>query len=493
MIPEFFVLVFFFYHFGCVANLIIKRAGKTKNIKLFDKTLIYSKENSVGKSTLLRLMFYSLGYPIPGTYGLKFKKINTEILFERDGEKYIVKRNDNYIEIYKGLRFIHSCTLTGHDDSWFTYIWGIDSIRVLKNILGAIYMDQDKGWTLLNRGKVIGNIRFNVRDLLIGLSKKGNDFENELVRLDEEQKLLNKTRQLQELAKTTEEFKNSSIGELREPQDEQLNNRYKNLKLQRKVVSKKINDIKKNISNEQGLKKYLVSLNMMVEVNDKAIVINENNLLNFKDNIEFLKQKSADLQEDKEKIEYEISVVKNKLEDRVSSLFNETDVIDKTLQDISNINIDNSILDAREDELRKSISQLNERIEDKFVDSNELIDETKGWINLFADKLGVSNVVQNKKYIFTRDIKSISGTIYYKVVFSFKMAYIKTIEKYTGIILPIVLDSPSGREVTNRNITEVIEILNEYFLKNQIIIASINKYKLEGVKEIDLTTDKIFS
>ncbi|MDD9324497.1 hypothetical protein PWH42_10885, partial [Pediococcus acidilactici] len=265
------------------------------------------------------------------------------------------------------------------------------------------------------------------------------------------------------------------------------------LKLHRKVISKKINDIKKNISNEQGLKKYLVSLNMMVEVNDKAIVINENNLLNFKDNIEFLKQKSADLQEDKEKIEYEISVVKNKLEDRVSSLFNETDVIDKTLQDISNINIDNSILDAREDELRKSISQLNERIEDKFVDSNELIDETKGWINLFADKLGVSNVVQNKKYIFTRDIKSISGTIYYKVVFSFKMAYIKTIEKYTGIILPIVLDSPSGREVTNRNITEVIEILNEYFLKNQIIIASINKYKLEGVKEIDLTTDKIFS
>lgn len=195
----------------------------------------------------------------------------------------------------------------------------------------------------------------------------------------------------------------------------------------------------------------------------------------------------------KEKIEYEISVVKNKLEDHVSSLFNETDVIDKTLQDISNINIDNSILEAREDELRKSISQLNERIEDKFVDSNELIDETKGWINLFADKLGVSNVVQNKKYIFTRDIKSISGTIYYKVVFSFKMAYIKTIEKYTGIILPIVLDSPSGREVTNRNITEVIEILNEYFLKNQIIIASINKYKLEGVKEIDLTTDKIFS
>jgi hypothetical protein len=30
MIPEFFVLVSFFYHFGCVANLIIKRTPEIK-------------------------------------------------------------------------------------------------------------------------------------------------------------------------------------------------------------------------------------------------------------------------------------------------------------------------------------------------------------------------------------------------------------------------------------------------------------------------------
>ena len=33
-----------------------------------------------------------------------------------------------------------------------------------------IYIDQDKGWTLLNRGKAIGNNRFDVNDFIAALS-----------------------------------------------------------------------------------------------------------------------------------------------------------------------------------------------------------------------------------------------------------------------------------------------------------------------------------
>lgn len=142
----------------------------------------------MGKSTLLRLLLYGVGYPIPGTYSLKFDKVSTQVIFEREGNRYIVNRINNYIEIYIEDEFISSRTLTGDDESWFTYIWGIDSVRVLRNILGAIYMDQDKGWTLLNRGKVIGNIRFNIRDLLIGLSKSGKSLDGDLVRLENQKK-----------------------------------------------------------------------------------------------------------------------------------------------------------------------------------------------------------------------------------------------------------------------------------------------------------------
>lgn len=118
---------------------------------------------------------------------------------------------------------------------------------------------------------------------------------------------------------------------------------------------------------------------------------------------------------------------------------------------------------------------------------NPLIEETQNWIFKFAKELNVYDVVNSRKeYLFTRDLKSISGTIYYKVVFSFKMAYIKIIEKVTGVKLPIVLDSPSGREVTERNINAVIGILNEYFENNQVIIASINSYNLKKATYIEL-------
>ena len=33
-----------------------------------------------------------------------------------------------------------------------------------------MYVDQDKGWTLLNRGTVIGKIKFSIEELLAGLN-----------------------------------------------------------------------------------------------------------------------------------------------------------------------------------------------------------------------------------------------------------------------------------------------------------------------------------
>ena len=51
----------------------------TKTFKFEDKTLIFSNKNSVGKSTLLRILFYGLGYNIPGTYKMRFKNLKTTL------------------------------------------------------------------------------------------------------------------------------------------------------------------------------------------------------------------------------------------------------------------------------------------------------------------------------------------------------------------------------------------------------------------------------
>lgn len=146
----------------------------------------------------------------------------------------------------------------------------------------------------------------------------------------------------------------------------------------------------------------------------------------------------------------------------------------------------------KQENIEYELESLNKDINTEFNKNKEIIEETENWIKRFAKILGVEDVIKSHtNYLLTHDIKSISGTQYYKVVFSFKMAYIKVIEKYTNVKLPVVLDSPSGREVTQSNIKKVIDILNKYFEDNQIIIASIYDYKLKGKKKIEIK-NKIF-
>jgi hypothetical protein len=109
-------------------------------------------------------------------------------------------------------------------------------------------------------------------------------------------------------------------------------------------------------------------------------------------------------------------------------------------------------------------------------------------ISLYAKELGVdeSYVSPSNDYIFTSDLQSLTGAIYHKIVFSFKLAYVKMVEMHANCNLPIILDSPSGREIDETNISEIIKILNRDFSNHQIIIASIFKYDIPDTNTIEL-------
>ena len=51
-------------------------------------------------------------------------------------------------------------------------IFNTENEEILNNLLGTFYFDQEKGWTLLNRGVVIGSIHFNIDELVRGISGK---------------------------------------------------------------------------------------------------------------------------------------------------------------------------------------------------------------------------------------------------------------------------------------------------------------------------------
>ncbi len=56
-------------------------------------------------------------------------------------------------------------------NSAHTFLFGIYNAEILANLLGIIYFDQEKGWTLLNRGTIIGTNRFSIEVFFRGVKE----------------------------------------------------------------------------------------------------------------------------------------------------------------------------------------------------------------------------------------------------------------------------------------------------------------------------------
>lgn len=314
------------------------------------KTIINSKKNSVGKSTILRILFYGLGYPIPSTYKLKFKNLKIWITFERDGNTYEAYRYSDYLELKKDGEIFYTDPVAANLTEWYSLIWGIDSLATLENLIGAIYLEQDKGWTLLNRGKVIGNISFNVRDLLIGLSSENKDLISMIDEQNNLRKIHDETKAILKLEEFTRDSNRTNDSDSK-VNEEDLKE-YKNIKVRKQFLQNKISRLKKYIKRTDNLENYIYSLNLLVknpENEDHPIVVSkkQNNLINFKDTIDFLRTELISLQLDLNEVEKKEAQLNKKLDQDVNTLFSTEDVVESSLNALGQIKINRDLIEKK--------------------------------------------------------------------------------------------------------------------------------------------------
>lgn len=451
--------------------------------------LVFSKENSKGKTTLLRFLLYSLGYNVPNTRKIRFDhcEVVSRVLVDNVGELTLSRYSNDFIEATVADEK-KTYILPDQLCELHKILFRTENADVLNNILGAIYTDQEKGWTLLNRGTVIGSIRFNIEELIRGLSGCDcSDLIRKKARLSKER---SKYRQLASVAKYREEIVAESGTLVSDAYSVESDAVIAQLLMQQKALQGELKRIDKSLSDNRRVRQYVAEMKLIVQLPDgKIFPVTADSIVGLVDSIDFLIAKRKIVSADLRSVMHELASVQKERENETEQLsfFQSERMIDIFDRRIASVPIDAGAIYKEIKNLEKELKFVDGEISRKTKSDTGAVMSIYQNMVKYATELGVGNSESiASSYLFTSNLKELSGAVLHKTVFAFRLAYITEIEKRLSIKLPIILDSPSGKEVDQANIQLMINILKRDFSGNQIIIASIFKYDFESLNVIEI-------
>lgn len=144
-------------------------------------------------------------------------------------------------------------------------------------------------------------------------------------------------------------------------------------------------------------------------------------------------------------------------------------------------------IESIKENLKAQLRTVRQQIIEKTKYNNAVLSSMYANVVKYAGELDVGDAdTNNLNYLFTSNLKVLSGALLHKTVFSFRLAYITEVRNVLGVRLPILLDSPSGKEIDPQNVQRMIDILKRDFSDHQIIIASIFDYNLPELNIIEI-------
>lgn len=468
-----------------ILKIVITHEKECKNIQFSEKSnLIYSSQNSCGKTTLFRFILYGLGYSIPSLKGLNMDECTIEMTIQKDDNSIITTYRCEKDFTIKTEKSVVAYRLPRQSDTILSDIFGKEMTELSQFILVSMYVDQDKGWTLLNHGKIIGNVSFHIDDVLstlcgdevsnIQLKKKALQSETarykELIRLFDRQKTLDNI--------VRNEIDTSVIESLQSEID-RLNvrlNLYKT-ELSRIEASKKSN---------QNFLDYIDKMRLFIKIDEYNSIRLTSNMV----------EPAGDLNS---LLEARSTAIKMKIKEIKSQLLHKEAELDKYLEQqnmddiiqsfsvtpLSRINLDTSTVQSSINLMDKAIKECVGEI-DKKIDVSSITQKLNALIIRNATVLGVDSHLKSIDNVCRiRELKTYSGTDYKKIVLAFRLAYCSLIHDIFGITLPLILDSPKN-EVDDTNISLMLKLIFEYYPNHQLMIASIYDLDYKFEKRIEL-------
>lgn len=463
-------------------------------------TMIYSIHNSKGKTTLIRFILYALGYQIPATEGIgNFDNMEFEILIKNNEQNFSINREKDIVKVKinkESLEF----KIPEQENELHCLIFGIENDTILNNLLAVFYIDQEKGWTLLNRGKIIGNIRFNIEEFIAGISNIN------IQNLISEKKVLNREIKKYRYIKNTIDINNEfneddddTIEEYEQVSMNELIQLQKEKQLELKKIKNEIKRLEKSILKNSEFGKMIENYGLIIEYQGQEIQLTRNNLFDFDRNQNLMKIKIQDLKLQLNKINKEQDKIIEQINNK-NTLFQTEDLLETMQRNIERLGIDISKIDKIIRQLNNKRNTINNDIKNKLVFKNDQLKEYYDIIYRYSKELGIEGYISDNspKYVLMNKLKGLSGRVLAQMSFVFKLSYIKAIEKAFNVCLPIIMDSPRTNELSEESTNQMMEILKRDFSNHQIITASIYKNKVidfdiinleNGLFSVDLCSD----
>lgn len=468
-----------------IQSLTITEGKKTKTYKFSPHAnLVHSDDNTVGKTTLLRLMLYALGYQIPNTKNMKFEKCITQVVLTSNGKTFHIKRENEYL-LVDDETSTEYCILPTELNQFHAVVFGTDNNDVLNNLLGTFYMDQEKGWTLLNRGKVIGSISFSIEKLILGLSERDyQKLQSELQLLEREVK---KYQQMRDIAQYQREIYEEKGDIVHDTYDETLQRDLSVYMFDVEALRKELKQITDTIADNTSIRKFIEKMSLWVKAPDGTkIPVNEDTIIGLDDNNDFLISRKHLLTSQIAKLEQKIENLRSMIYYQSQQPTTET-LIESFDKNLSQIAIDAKAVTSILNELIERQTEVRRQLTELAKNNNDILEQMYSDILSYGVELGLTQYMSSGiGFVFTRNLKELTGATLMKMVFAFKMSYIRAVDRVLNIKLPLILDSPSGKELDQYNIQKLMDIINRDFSENQVIIASIYHYKIDNLTTIEM-------
>lgn len=288
----------------------------------------------------MRCILYGLGYAVPGTRNFRITSCSIKIILEKDdGTLLTINRNtSDSIEVTDNEEQF-SYALPVQSKALHEKIFGTDNEDILNNLLGAMYVDQEKGWTLLNRGKVIANIHFNIDELIRGLS--GRSCPDLIIRKRKIEENLKKYKQILNIAEYRESIASTTGSLTQGSYNRKRLLKLEQLKVEKDLIEKEIKRLDENIKNNKKTIELIDEMKLVIRLNNgEEICVTRDMVVGASNGIDLLRAKKKMLIPRLEKNLKEIEGLELEIkeEEQQLSLFPSeslADVFDKKMTDIN--------------------------------------------------------------------------------------------------------------------------------------------------------------